>query len=46
MPEIRCGVRMSKLKARLFDAVKRSASGGITSRDLTEIVYPEGPVKF
>jgi hypothetical protein len=33
-PEIRLGVRLPPLKARLFDLVKRAGTGGISTADL------------
>lgn len=43
MPEIRFGVRLSPLKARIFDLVKRAGDIGIATSDIMNAVY-EGPV--
>jgi hypothetical protein len=39
LPEIRLGVRLTPLKARLFDLVQRSGHDGIDRRDLFDIVF-------
>lgn len=39
MPVERCGVRLTKLKARLFDVVARAAETGITEGALRSIVW-------
>jgi hypothetical protein len=42
LPEIRLGVRLTALKARLFDLVRRSGVDGIHSDDLHSLLYPDG----
>ena len=42
LPEIRLGVRLTPLKARLFDLVKGGGINGIHSDDLYSRLYPEG----
>jgi hypothetical protein len=42
LPEIRLGVRLPPLKARLFDLVQRGGGDGITGSDLFDILYPDG----
>lgn len=37
LPEVRLGVRLTALKARIFDLVQRGGQNGITSDDLFEI---------
>ena len=39
MPEMRAGVRLSPLKARIFDAIKRANSNGITIEDINAICF-------
>lgn len=39
LPEIREGVRLSPLKARIFDAIKRARYEGITVEDINAICY-------
>jgi hypothetical protein len=39
MPEVRAGVRLSKLKAHIFDVVKRADSNGITIEDINAICF-------
>jgi hypothetical protein len=34
LPTVRCGVRLSPLKARLLDAIRRAGPDGISSADL------------
>jgi hypothetical protein len=41
MPEKRLGVQLTQLKARIFDAVKRASTTGITSEDLFAIVFAD-----
>jgi hypothetical protein len=41
LPELRLGVRLTPLKARIFDLVKRGGEDGIDRRDLCEIIYGE-----
>lgn len=41
LPEVRVGVRLPPLKARIFDLVLRGGEDGITARDVLEIVYAE-----
>src|SRR5262245_7042895 len=42
LPELRLGVRLTALKARLFDLVQRSGIDGISSDDLCSLLYPDG----
>jgi len=42
LPEFRLGVRMSELKATIFDLVMRSADTGIESDTLFELAYANG----
>jgi hypothetical protein len=42
LPEMRLGIRMTALKARLFDLVKRGGIDGISSEDLYSLLYPDG----
>ena len=39
MPELRAGVRLSPLKARIFDVVKRADKNGITIADVNGICF-------
>jgi DNA-binding winged helix-turn-helix (wHTH) protein len=39
LPEIRLGVRLTPLKARIFDLIQRGGEDGIDRRDLFDIVY-------
>ncbi len=39
LPEIRMGVRLSPLKARIFDLILRSADNGITREDIHAIAF-------
>jgi DNA-binding winged helix-turn-helix (wHTH) protein len=39
MPEVRLGVRMTRLKARIFDLVRRGGRDGIDREDLFDIVF-------
>jgi hypothetical protein len=41
LPEIRLGVRLTPLKARIFDIVQRSGDDGIGRRDLFDIVFDD-----
>lgn len=41
VPEQRAGVRLTPVKVRIFDAVKRAGIGGISSRDLVQVVYED-----
>jgi hypothetical protein len=41
LSEIRLDVRLTPLKVRLFDVIKRAAAGGIISEDLFEIVIAD-----
>jgi len=45
LPEIRLGVRLTPLRARIFDAVKRGGEDGIDRRDLVDLVYADEPTK-
>jgi hypothetical protein len=38
-PELRAGVRLSPLKARIFDVIKRADSNGITIQDINSICF-------
>jgi hypothetical protein len=38
LPEIRLGVRLPPLKARIFDLIQRSGDDGITNADLRDIL--------
>lgn len=38
LPEVRLGVRLGPVKARLFDLIQRSGDDGITSPDLCDIL--------
>src|SRR5262245_42446218 len=42
LPEMRLGTRMTPLKARLFDLIKRGGIDGISSEDLYSLLYPDG----
>lgn len=42
LPETRLGVRLSPLKARIFDIVTRAGPDGISSADLFNIICTEG----
>jgi DNA-binding response OmpR family regulator len=39
LPDIRAGVRLTPLKARIFDAIKRAGPDGISADDLFALVY-------
>ena len=39
LPELRAGVRLSALKARIFDAIERAGSNGITIEDINAICF-------
>jgi DNA-binding winged helix-turn-helix (wHTH) protein len=39
LPEIRLGVRLTPLKARIFDLVQRGGADGIDREDLFDIVF-------
>jgi hypothetical protein len=39
LPEIRLGVRLTPLKARIFDIIQRGGDDGIDRRDLFDIVF-------
>lgn len=39
LPEIRLGVRLTPLKARIFDIIKRAGDAGIDRHDLFNIVF-------
>ena len=39
LPELRAGVRLSPLKAHIFDVVKRAGSNGITIEDINAICF-------
>ena len=39
LPELRAGVRLSPLKAHIFDVVKRADSNGITIEDINAIRF-------
>ena len=39
LPESRAGVRLSPLKARMFDVIKRADSNGITIEDINAICF-------
>lgn len=39
LPEIRLGVRLPALKARIFDLVQRGGEDGITAKDLFDILF-------
>ena len=38
-PETRCGVRLTQLKAHIFDLIKRAGDNGISSGDINAIVF-------
>ena len=42
LPDIRLGVRLTPLKAHIFDLVQRSGDDGIDRHDLFDIVYGDG----
>ena len=42
LPEIRLGVRLTSFKARIYDIVMRAGVDGISSRDLFDMIYPDG----
>jgi hypothetical protein len=44
LPELCAGVRLPKLKTRIFNLVKRGGEDGIDRRDLCEILYGEASV--
>jgi len=39
LPELRAGVRLSPLKAHIFDVIKRADSNGITIADINTICF-------
>jgi hypothetical protein len=39
LPEMRLGVRLTPLKARIFDLIRRGGDDGIDRRDLFDIVF-------
>lgn len=39
LPETRLGVRLTPLKARIFDLIQRSGADGIDRRELFDIVF-------
>jgi hypothetical protein len=39
LPEIRLGVRLTPLKARIYDLIHRAGKDGIASQDIKTIVY-------
>jgi hypothetical protein len=41
MPEVRLGVKLTPLKARIFDIVKRAGNDGILADELFKMVYEE-----
>ena len=41
LPEIRLGVRLPPLKARIFDLIRRGGEDGIFSRDVLDIAYSD-----
>ncbi len=41
LPEVRLGVRLTPLKARLFDLVQRGGEDGIPGNDLRDILWPD-----
>jgi hypothetical protein len=43
LPNIRYGVRLGPVAARIFDAIARSGIDGITPVDLFELVYADRP---
>ena len=45
LPEIRLGVRLTALKARIFDIVMRAGVDGISTADLYDIVCNEGQTR-
>jgi hypothetical protein len=45
LPDIRLGVRLTPLKARIFDLIQRGGEDGIAVDDLFNIVFPDGSVK-
>lgn len=45
MPETRFGVRLTPLKARIFDAIQRAGRDGILGDDLFDIALRERGVK-
>ncbi len=42
LPETRLGVRLTPLKARIFDIITRAGPDGISASDLFDIVCTEG----
>jgi hypothetical protein len=44
LPEMRLGVRLTALKARIFDLVQRGGIGGIDREDLFDIVFGDSDV--
>jgi DNA-binding winged helix-turn-helix (wHTH) protein len=44
LPEIRLGVRLTDVKARIFDLVQRGGRDGIDRGDLFEIVFGDSGV--
>jgi hypothetical protein len=42
LPETRLGVRLTPLKARIFDLIERGGDDGIDRRDLFDIVFGDG----
>jgi hypothetical protein len=43
LPETRLGVRLTPLKARIFDAVRRGGRDGIDRADLFELIFGGEP---
>jgi DNA-binding response OmpR family regulator len=41
LPLLRYGVRLTPLKARIFDAIERAGPGGIDADDLFRLVYSD-----
>jgi hypothetical protein len=43
LPEVRLGVRLPPLKARIFDLIMRGGEDGILASDLLNIAYVDQP---
>ena len=43
LPEIRLGVRLPPLKARIFDLIQRGGRNGIDKRDIFDIAFDDQP---
>jgi len=39
VPEVRAGIRLSQLKAHIFDVIKRSGSSGVTVQTINGVCF-------